>query len=138
MTGPGTDRQKRSERKQDEFSVRSSLRGCLSEVCTFASSELSLSFRSVIPLQLRQSARKKRIESHWLSTHSCIPPCFDAKADREVWCSYWTGGAESTVSSRPPELQAGFLHLQHNRNNCSHSAFMPFRFMFRPDSDKQI
>lgn len=54
-----------------------------------------------------------------------------SQKEKHGHCSYWmgdlqrgqTGGAEWTVSSPPPEPQAGFLHLQHNRNNCNDSAF---------------
>lgn len=45
---------------EDELPVRSSLGGGSRGVCTFVSSVFSLSLRSAIRLQLRQSERKKR------------------------------------------------------------------------------
>lgn len=112
---------------EDELTVRSSLGGGSRALCTFVSSVFSLSLRSVIRLQLRQSERKKRRRDL-----SVIYAFTHRQKEQHGDCSYWmralqcvqTGGAELMVSSGPPELQAGFLHLQHSRNNCSYSAFV--------------
>lgn len=61
---------------EDELAVRSSLGGGSRGVCTFASSVFSLSLRSVIRLQLRQSEREREEESDRLSTRSHTPPWF--------------------------------------------------------------
>lgn len=123
------------EKTEDEFTLRSGPSGCASEVCTFASSEFSLSLRSVIRLQFRQSARKKgekrrELVDNCVVVHTSVL-LMQSQKEEHGHCSYWTGdlqrgqtgGAERTVSSPPPEPRAGFLHLQHNRNNCSDSAF---------------
>lgn len=121
------------EKTQDEFTLRSGPSGCVSEVRTLASSEFSLSLRSVIRLQFRQSAREIRQKtSYWISVlmHTSVLLMQSQKKERGH-CSYWTGalrrgrtgGGEWMVSSPPPELRAGLLHLQRNGNNCNNSAF---------------
>lgn len=149
-TGPGTDRQKTSVRKQKTnllwFSHSQS--GCVSDVRTLASSEFSLSLRSVIRLQFRQSAREIRQKtSYWISVsmHTSVL-LMQSQKKKLGHCSYWTGalrrgrtgGEDWMVSSPPPELRAGLLHLQHNRNNCNYSALVHSWFMFLPSSVQQI
>lgn len=67
---------------EDELAVRSSLGGGSMGVCTFASSVFSLSLRSVIRLQLRQSERKREKESDWLSAFTHTSMVLMQKAER--------------------------------------------------------
>lgn len=97
------------EKTEDGFTLRSGPRGCVSEVCTFASSEFSLSLRSVIRLQFRQSARKKKRErvSGYLRGHACF--CvFDAKPERETRSLFvLDGGSPARADGR--RRMEGFL-----------------------------
>lgn len=102
--------QNKREETEDEFAGRSSLGGCLSGVCTFASSEVSLSLRPVIRLQLRQSARekeKKRVRGY-LRIHTHLHG-FDAEAERETWSLFVLDGG-SPVRADGRRRTDGFLN----------------------------
>lgn len=77
---------------------------------------------------LQEKKRREREGERELSviyvsiTHTSVF-LMQRQKEKHGHCSYWTGalqcvqtgGAELTVSSTPPELQVGFLHLQHNK-----------------------
>lgn len=112
-TGPGTDRQKTSVRKQKMNSLCDpSLGGGSREVCTFASSVFSLSLRSVIRLQLRQSERKKekkRVIGYLrIHTHTHTSRFLMQKADRATWSLFVLDGG-SPVRADGRRRIDGFL-----------------------------